>query len=295
MAGAALTRSASAGTSLFTFNADTRPVVGTGAPTSLNVMDPASAASVTNVQTPVGTGDTGFNGGLFGLNGLLYGIGNDSFGQATVYSMDVNGLNLLPVSTNFNVGGGADANVFQNGLTNIGSTFYAIGVAGDGTESLFQVGNGSAAALRTLNTFGGTYAGLTYDFDTGLFLGIIVNATNSDFHGDLLVQFGGASGLGVRARLNTLDGSTIATHLGGLVYAGNNTVYDIFTDTNSFTGQLEQLDVTGVVSASVLYDTGLPLAEDHGIALVNSPEPATGMLFSVLVICGALARRSFRS
>jgi hypothetical protein len=137
---------------------------------------------------------------------------------AAVNPMSLNGLNLTPVSTNFNVGGGADANVFQNGLTGIGNTFYAIGIAGHGTESRFQIGNGSAMALRTLTTFGGTYSGLTYDYDTGQTLGIIVNSTNTDFHGDLLVQFGAASGFAVRARLNSLDGSQIGTHLGGLVF-----------------------------------------------------------------------------
>jgi hypothetical protein len=281
---------------LFTFNADTRPIVGTGAPTSLNSMDPSSAATVNNVQTPVGSGDIGFNGGLVGVGGLLYGIGNDNLGNASLFSMGLDGLNLLNVNSDFNVGGGADSVGFQNGLTAVGGVFYAIGVAGDGTESLFQLGTGgTTTALRTLNTFGGTYAGLTYDPDTGLFMGIIVNATNSDFRGDLLVQFGAATGLAVRARLNALDGSTIGTHLGGLVYAGNNTVYDIFTDTTSFTGQLESLDVTGVVSASVLYDTGLPLVENHGIAIANTPEPGTGALVTVLAICGVLVRRRLAS
>src|SRR6516162_4108143 len=75
------------GSTLYTFGAD-----GFGAPTSLNKMDPVSAASVTNVQTPVGDGSVGFNGGLvFNGGGLLYGIGNDSGGNATLYSFSLSG------------------------------------------------------------------------------------------------------------------------------------------------------------------------------------------------------------
>jgi hypothetical protein len=137
-----------AGSVLYTFGGDAN-----GAPTSLNSMDPASAASVTAVQTPVGDGSTGFNGGLVAVNNLLYSIGNDSNGVATLYSLQISGPGLTPVSSGFNNTGDAAGVVFQNGLTAVGSTFYAIG-AGASSEALYQIGAGSASQVQVLSTLG---------------------------------------------------------------------------------------------------------------------------------------------
>src|SRR5262249_22724145 len=106
---------------LYTFGGDFVSAGANGAPTSLNRMDPVSVASVTNVQAPVGDGNTGFNGGLVAVNGLLYGVGNDSSDFATLYSFQTDGLGLFSVSSNFNTTGGAAGFVFQNGLTAIGN------------------------------------------------------------------------------------------------------------------------------------------------------------------------------
>src|SRR6266536_311494 len=157
-----------ASTLLYTFGGDFTSPGATGVPDSLNSMDPASAASVANVRTPVGTGDTGFNGGLVFTNGLLYGIGNDSNGFATLYSFQTNGLGLTAVSSDFNTAGGATGIVSQNGLTAAGSTLYAIG-AGTAGEALYQIGSGSATLIQGLPTLGGTYAGLAWDPALGLF------------------------------------------------------------------------------------------------------------------------------
>src|SRR5262249_14185488 len=90
-------RGAGAGTiTLYTIGADSF-----GAPTGLNSMDPSSSSSVTNVQTPLGDGSIGFNGGLVYNNGLIYGIGNDNNGYASLFSFDVTGQNLANQSIDF--------------------------------------------------------------------------------------------------------------------------------------------------------------------------------------------------
>src|SRR5215469_1714831 len=113
---ASYTATAEAVTLLYTFGGDFVSLNANGAPDSLNSMDPTSAASVTNVQTPVGGGSIGFTGGLVAVNYLLYGIGNDNSGVATLYSMQPNGQNLTAVSSAFNNSGGAAGIGFINGL-----------------------------------------------------------------------------------------------------------------------------------------------------------------------------------
>jgi hypothetical protein len=259
---------------LYTFGGDFVSPSATGAPTSLNRMDPASAASVTNVQTPVGTGDTGFNGGLVGVNNLLYGVGNDNNNFATLYSFDTNGLGLSSVSSNFNTTADAAGFVFQNGLTAIGNTFYAIGADASG-EALFQIGAGSATQVQFLNTFTGTYAGLAWDTAQSEFYAIINGAGSIDFNGDFLVRFTLGGPVQIVANLTSLDGAAVGTHLGGLYDAGNGILYDIFTNTTTFTGELEQINLNGLPSVATLYDTQIPLAQNAGIAAASSvPEPA---------------------
>lgn len=266
-----------ADTLLYTFGGDFTSAGATGVPDSLNSMNPASAASVTNIQTPVGDGNTGFTGGIVFSNGLLYSIGNDSNGIATLYSINTDGLGLTAVSSDFNTSGGALGVTFQNGLATDGSTFYAIGDFGSG-EGLYQIGAGAATEIRTLPTLGGTYAGTVWDPVLGQFYAIIAGATGADFNGDFLVRFGAGSGFGVVANLTTLDGAPIGTHLGGLADAGGGILYDIFTNPATFTGQLEQITLAGPASVSALYDTNIPLAQNAGIAIVGAtPEPATGL------------------
>src|SRR5579872_5907832 len=166
---------ANASVLLYTFGGDFVSPGATGAPDSLNRMDPAFSASVTAVQTPVGTGDTGFNGGLVAANNLLYAIGNDSNGVATLYSIQTNGLGLSVVSSSFNNTGAAAGVGFQNGLTAVGNTFYAIG-QGANTEDLYSIGAGGATHIQTLPTFTGTYAGLAWDPTLGDFFAIIAGA-----------------------------------------------------------------------------------------------------------------------
>ena len=279
---------ANAGSLLYTFGAD-----GGGAPTSLNQMDPASAASVTNVQTPVGDGNTGFNGGLVGVAGLLYGIGNDSFGNATLFSFSNTGQNLTPVSSDFNVVGDAAGVGFLNGLGEHGGVFYAIGDTGAG-EDLFQIGNGVATDLQPLNTFGGTYKGLAWDNAIGGFYAIIADASSRDNSGDLLVRFTLGGPVGVVAHLTTLDQAVVGTHLGGIADTQGGILYDIYTDPGTLTGQLEQLTVgNGPVSAVTLYDTNIPLAENAGIAII--PEPGTlGLVGLALIFASQLSRKKRR-
>lgn len=266
---AAVTQTAS-GTTLYTIGADDF-----GAPTSLNSMDPGSAASVTIVQTPVGDGSIGFNGGLVFNNGLLYAIGNDSSGDAALYSLSTGGQGLTDISGDFNNTGEASGYGFQNGLAVDGSTFYAIGAGASG-EALFQIGNGSATLVRALATLGGTYAGLVYDPALGEFYGLIANGSG-DFNGDYLVSFGLTGGTTIVANLTTLDSAEVGSHLDGLADAGGGILYDIYMDPNTNTGQLEQIDLNGPPSTTTLYDTQIPLSVNAGIALdAPTPEPATG-------------------
>lgn len=292
---AAFANFASAGSLLYTFGDDFTSQIANGAPTSLNSMDPASAASVTNVQTPVGNGDTGFNGGLVGIGRLIYGVGNDSNNFATLYSFQTNGQGLTAISSDFNTAGDATGFIFQNGLGAIGNTFYAIGNNGT-EEALFQIGGGTATEVMVLNTFGGTYAGLAWDAGLSDFYAVIANATNSDHRGDLLVRFSIGGPVGVAANLTNLDHAVIGTHLDGLADAGGGTLYDIFIDPNTLTGQLEQITVNGgPASTATLYDTQIPLAQNAGIALVSpEPGPITEVGAGLLAVSWILLRRTRR-
>lgn len=281
----------SAGTLLYTFGGDFVSQPPTGIPDSLNRMDPASAASVSNVQTPVGDGSIGFTGGLVAVGNLLYGIGNDNLGNASLYSMDTNGQNLTAVSSGFNITGDA-ANVgFINGLTAVGNTFYAIG-AGPNFEALYQINNGSATEIRTLPTFNGTYAGLAWDSALNDFYAILTSAT--DPRGDLLFRFAQSGPVAEIANLSSLGGTPVGTHFGGLADAGGGILYDIYSNPG-FTGELERIDLNGSPSVSTLYDSGVPLAQNAGIAIMAPvPEPATGAgIGAALLLCGLL-RRSTR-
>lgn len=276
----AYTVTGNAGT-LYTFGGDFVSPGATGAPDILNSMNPASVSSVIFGSSPLGGGNIGFNGGLVAFGSLLYGIGNDSGGVATLYSMATDGTALTPVSSAFNNTGDAAGVPFQNGLTVVGSTFYAIGEDG----SLYQIGNGSAGFVQTLNTFGGTYAGLAWDTTLNAFYAIVANGTT----GDYLVQFALGGSATQVANLSALDGAPIGTHLGGLADAGGGILYDIYTNP-SFTGELEQINVSGTPNTSPLYDTQIPLAQNAGIAI--TPEPATGLQAgTALLVLGAIVRR----
>jgi hypothetical protein len=265
---------------------------------SLSSMDPASVASVTNVQPQLGDGNTAFNGGLVAVSHLLYGIGNDGGLLATLYSFDTNGQNLSTVSSQFNNTGGAANYTFLNGLTAVGSTFYAVGTSTtDGSEALFQIGNGTATLNRSLPTpaNSGAYAGIAWDPMLNMFYGIVVNAGNVDNPAaDYLVHFGlgPSGGYGVTANLTKLDGAEVNAHLGGLADAGGGILYDIFTDPISQNGQLEQITVSGPGTATV-YDTGVPLAQNAGIAIVSSvPEPASAFMIGAgLILLAGIVRR----
>jgi hypothetical protein len=286
LAGCAAT--GNAGT-LYTFGGDFVSL-NNGAPDILNSMDPLG--SVVPGVSPVGGGNIGFNGGLVGLGSLLYGIGNDNNGFATLYSMGTDGLGLTAVSNQFNTSGDATGVVFQNGLAVVGTTFYAIG-AGASSEDLYQIGNGTATQVQTLNTFNGTYKGLAWDPTANAFYAIVAGGTT----GDYLVQFALSGSASIVASLTDLDNSQIGTHLGGLADAGGGILYDIYTDPSSFTGQLEKITVNGSPHTSTLYDTQIPLAENAGIATFPPssvvPEPATGVeACSALLVLFAIVRRS---
>jgi hypothetical protein len=282
--------SGNAGTLLYTFGGDFISPGATGAPTSLNLMDPASAASVTDVQTPVGNGNAGFNGGLVAANNLLYAVGNDSSDFATLYSFQTNGLGLSSVSSNFNTAGDATGFVFQNGLTAVGNTFYAIGGDSSG-EALFQIGGGSATQIGFLSTFTGTYAGLEWDAAQSQFYAIIAGATSTDFNGDFLVRFTLGGPVQIVANLTNLDGAPVGTHLGGLYDAGGGILYDIYTNPATFTGELEQINLNGSPSVATLYDTQIPLAQNAGIAAISTvPEPTTAAMGIAGLVMLSLSR-----
>jgi hypothetical protein len=271
---------------IYTFGAD-----GVGAPDSLNSMNPASSLSVLPVLSPVGGGNIGFNGGLVGSGSLLYGIGNDSNGFATLYSMGTDGLNVTAVSFQFNTSGDATGVVFQNGLAVVAGTYYAIG-QGATSENLYQIGNGTATEVQTLDAFNGTYAGLAWDPTANAFYAIVAGGTT----GDYLVQFALNGTPSIIATLTDLDGAQIGTHLGGLVDTGGGILYDIYTDPGTFTGQLEQINVSGTPQTTLLYDTQIPLAQNAGIATFlpppGVPEPATGVeAGAALLVLGATVRR----
>jgi hypothetical protein len=277
--------------SIYTFGGDFVSPGGNGAPDILNSMDPASSASIVPGVSPVGGGNIGFNGGLVGFGSLLYGIGNDSNGVATLYSMGTGGQGLAAVSSQFNTSGDGTGVIFQNGLAVVGGTFYAIG-AGTNSEALYQIGNGTATEVQTLNTFNGTYAGLAWDSAANAFYAIVAGGTT----GDYLVQFALSGTPSIVANLTALDGSQIGTHLGGLADAGGGILYDIYTNPSSFTGQLELINVSGSPQASTLYDTQIPLAQNAGIATFPSssgvPEPATGVeAGGALLVLSAIVRR----
>lgn len=275
----AVARTADAGPLLYTFGADTF-----FGPTSLQRMDPNSSSSVTNMATPLGDGSIGYNGGIVYANGLLYAVGNDSNGNASIYSFDVFGQNLSLFSSDFNTGGDANAFVFSNGLAAVGGALYAVGQGASG-EELFQVNSGGTATFeRTLTTYGGTYAGIAWDPSLQEFYGVVANSSS-----DLLVEFGLTGGSRIVTSLTLLDGTEIGTHLGGLADAGGGILYDIYTNTNDGNGELEQIDLNGVPAVTPLYDTGIPLAQNAGIAL--TPEPALGGAAMVLLALIAGKRR----
>lgn len=278
---AAFALTGNAGPLLYTFGGNfvSPPPATPGTPDSLNSMDAASASSVSTVQNEVGNGSTGFNGGLVAANNLLYGIGNDSNGVATLYSMDMSGANLTAVSSDFNTSGAATGVVFMNGLTAIGTTFYAIGTGA--TEDLYQIGANSATDIQTLNTLGGNYAGLAWDPTLSEFYAIIAGTTD----GDYLVKFSLNGPVIPVANLTNLDGASVGTHMGGLADAGGGVLFDIYTNPLG-TGELERIDLNSSPSVSPLYDTGIPLPQNAGIAII--PEPATPLEFGaglVLLCC----------
>ncbi len=274
---------AGAGPLLYTFGADAF-----FGPTSLQRMDPNSASSVTDLATPLGDGNTGYNGGIVYANSLLYAVGNDSNGNASIYSFDVFGQNLSLVSSDFNTGGDANAFVFSNGLAAVDSTLYAVG-QGPFNEQLFQVNSdGTATFERSLTTFGGTYAGIAWDPSLQEFYGIIANASG-DHSGDLLVKFGFTGGTSIVTTLTSLDGAEAGTHLGGLADAGGGILYDIYTNVGDGNGELERIDLNGPPAATDLYDTGIPLVQNAGIAA--TPEPALGGVALIALAIVAWKRR----
>ncbi len=281
------------GVQIYTFGADFISPGATGAPDSLNSMDPASAASVAALLTPVGGGNVGFTGGLVAYNNLLYAIGNDSNGVATLYSMQTDGQGLAAVSSAFNNTGGAAGIVFQNGLAEAGGTFYAIG-AGAGSEALYQIQSGTATQVAPLNTFNGTYTGLAWDSSLDQFYGIIAGASGAE-NGDLLVRFGLDGAVTVLADMNSLDSSQAGTHLGGIADAGGGILYSIYTNPLTFTGELEQINLLGGPSASTLYDTGIPLAQNAGMGLTlpaaGAPEPSAAFGLAGALLLLLLRRR----
>ena len=282
------------GLQIYTFGGDYTSPGATGAPDSLNSMDPASAASVAALLTPVGGGNVGFTGGLVAYNNLLYAIGNDSNGVATLYSMQTDGQGLAAVSAAFNNTGGAAGIVFQNGLAEAGGTFYAIG-AGAGSEALYQIQPGTATQVASLDSFNGTYTGLAWDSTLNEFYGVIAGASGTE-NGDLLDSFGLNGVVTVLADINSLDSSQSGTHLGGIADAGGGILYSIYTNPSTFTGELEQINLIGSPSASTLYDSGIPLAQNAGMGLTlpatGAPEPSAALgLGGALVLLSFLRRR----
>ncbi|HKE27751.1 MAG TPA: PEP-CTERM sorting domain-containing protein [Bryobacteraceae bacterium] len=279
---------ANAGNILFTFGGS-----GLGGPqANLNSMNPPSAATVTDVNPLVGDGNTSFDGGLVFANNLLYGIGNDGGLFSTLYSFDLNGNNVTAVSTDFNTTGQAQSFIFQNGLASDGTNFYAIGVSTlTGAEDLFQIGDGNATLLRSLPTFGGTYAGMAWDAALAQFYALLVNGTG-DQAGDRVVHFGLSTGWASNVELTHLDGAQVGSHLDGLADTGTGILYDIYMNQNTNTGQLEEIDLRSTPTVTTLYDTAIQGSQTAGIAIVT-PEPATTIAIGagLCVLASMLKRR----
>jgi hypothetical protein len=83
-----------------------------------------------------------------------------------------------------------------------------------------------------------------------------------------------------------------------LADAGGGILYDIYTNPATYTGQLEQIDANAGPSAATLYDTGVPLAQNAGVAVVlpatSVPEPSTAFgLGGGLILLPFLRRKRF--
>jgi hypothetical protein len=208
--------------------------------------------------------------------------------------MTADGQNLTAVGSAFNhTFGDAIGIPFQNGLTAAGNTFYAIGE----DDSLYEIGSGSATFVQTLNTYGGTYAGLAWDPALQVFYAVVANGFDQGNSGDFLVEFALNGSVSIVADLTSIGGTQVGTHLGGLADAGGGILYDIYTNPATFTGVLEQINLNGTPSTTTLYDTNIPLAQNAGLATFTTatPEPATGAVVgaALLVLCGLVRRFHF--
>jgi hypothetical protein len=137
--------------------------------TQLNTASPVLATPLAGL----GDGSVGFNGGLAynTVNGMLYTIGNDSFGGSALYRMSAAGSGLAAVGAGLGQGffGGLAYHASSGGL-------FAIASDSAGLSALYAVDlTGTASAVGSPLGFG-FHGGMSFDAADGLLYAIAADA-----------------------------------------------------------------------------------------------------------------------
>jgi hypothetical protein len=225
---------------------------------------------------PLGGGSLGFNGGLTaGPGGLVYSVANDSSGNSSFYSVQLNGNTSLIGSA-----GGLGAG-FLGGLAydSSNSTFYAAVLDGLGNSSLYSITGGGAAAATGL-ALGTGYSGLTYDSANGLFYGIGNDGTG----------FSTLYSFALGGPVNTVGG--LGFGFGALTYDPVGNLLWAIDPVNNSSSQLFSLTTAGVVSAPY-YTIGDGFAE-LAVAPAPTPEPGTLLYVGAGWVLAVLYRKKVR-
>lgn len=241
----------------------------------------AGASTATTVGD-LGDGLVGFTGGLAYNGSLFYAIGNDSFGNSSLYSFTTPGS----LSSLFALGTG-----FSGGLAFTGSNLYAISndLAGNSTLNSIDVGGGATTALFALGT--GFNGGLTYHSGDGLLYGIA-----NDLGGNSTLY-----------RINTGTQAVTAQSIalgqgfyGGLAYdTASGRFYavgsDAFANSTLYSFALNDTSPTALFSTGQGFlFAGLTAGSAGGPSPV--PEPSTAvMMLGGLIVAGLGAARRRRA
>jgi hypothetical protein len=224
----------------------------------------------------LGGGSLGFNGGLTaGPGGVLYAIANDSSGNGSFYSVQLNGSATLIGSA------GGLGTGFLGGLAydSSNSTFYAAMLDGLGNTSLDSITGGGAAAATGL-PLGTGFSGLAYDSANGLFYGIGHDGTG----------FSTLYSFGLGGPVNTVGG--LGYGFGALTYDPIGGQLWAIDPINNFSSQLFSLTTEGLVSAPY-YTIGDGFVE-LAAAPVPTPEPGILLCLGVGWALAVLYRKKVR-